>query len=324
VNLVKFIDVMNCIYESSFINEMARFDNYEKGKSMKPLRKIFLFLVLSLNPIQLWAVEDEEPKNLQEMILSLYKSAIEIHEKVLNQGFEQMRDRPEFFNKEFFDSIFQEISDPVVNDSIKSLSKISDDLIDILQSVEILEFEEFFKDELAVKHANFWDSFSDLSLWYERARPVFSSACLGNQSIRKELQFKLLFVDCFSPSFWSLDKNGKELCYLKVLDANGEERFQLPNPYYWLMDEMIQFLLKKESMETEESLHILKCVDILLRKSRLIPFANRALVKAFYCDIWIRQTLLELEKLERLESIFNQSKNAWTKIWFMRAYSRNE
>jgi len=288
---------------------------------MKALKKILLLLILSLSPMQLWAIEDEEPKNLQETILSLYKSASKIQKKILKQGFQQTSSHSTSFNEEFIDSFFQGLSDTVINEALESLSQISKELIDIIETVEISEFKTFFENELAITDINSFDSHKShfLGSWFQRTGPMFLSALKGNPSIRAKLQFKLLFMDCFNPSFWSLNENGKELHYLKVLDANGEEKSQLLHPYFWLLDEMIQFLLKAESMKTEESLRILGCVNVLLQKSEFVPFANKELVQAFYCNVWIKQTSSKFENLGRLKDIFNQSKNSWRKIFFSKA-----
>jgi len=127
-------------------------------------------------------------------------------------------------------------------------------------------------------------------------------------------------MDRFCPSFWSLDQNGEKLHYIKILNSNGEVKSLLPNPYYWLINEMIQFLLKEESIREEDFSHISKFINILFQKSALAPFATEEIVQAFYCGAWIKQANSELEKLK---SIFNQPENLWKDIWFQKDQQMN-
>ena len=245
------------------------------GEKMKSLKKLPLIFLLFFNFIQLWAVENEKLDQFKKIILALYNSQMSIYKRILTQ--ENYQDS----------KLLSEASE-----------KNSKKLMDTISKMDFLEFKESFeaawtnKNE-EIRNSNFWKLELYLNNWYDDRVVVFLNACEEKDSEFTQIKLKTLMIDEFYPCSQFLDQKSKEQY----------------NPYFWLLDEMIQFLLIEKS--TKKSLHISDCFNLLLRSSESVPLANNKLVQEIYGIIWINEVILEKTKLERLKQIFTQSENSW-------------
>ena len=248
-------------------------------KSLKKFSVIFL-LIFSFTP--LWAVENKKLDQFKETILDLYNSKMSIYKRILSQ---EVREVNQLLSE---DEEFQ---------------KNSENLMSYISEMDVSEFKELFEEAWTnkneeVKNSDSWKLVSDVNQWYH-----YGVNALVNYSEERGptlARFIVLIADEFHPCSRFLDQNSEKQC----------------NPYFWLLDEMIQFLLTEEPIITEKSSHILKCINVLLGASEEVPLAGNEAVQEFYCTLWLHEIFSEkkdLEKLEVLKRVFIQSENPWKK-----------
>jgi len=279
---------------------------------MKRLKSFLTLLVLSLTPIQLWGGQTED---LEGTILGLYQSRVEIYENFF-------RNDSLNFTKGSFHSLFQKIPNKAIINCLQLQYSNSEKLFKSILAIKNLsEFETTFKNALITDTIKSDQKIAlelRLESWSGLVKNMRESIFRDNRILR-EFKFKLLVLDAFSPYFWLSNK----LNFSLNESESNVKQYTLKIAYFWLLDEMIQFFMEKDFMETEQSLHILKCINILLQESKFSPIANKEQVYEFYCEIWLEQTDLNTESktFGSLERIFNQSESEsyWKNIYLKAA-----
>ena len=248
---------------------------------MKSLKKFSVIFLLFFNVTQLWAVESEKLDQFKKTILDLYNSKMSIYKRILARA---------------------------VNEDLQSLSREfrenSKSLVGYISEMDVSEFKELFEEAWTnkneeVKNSDSWKLVSYADEWYHhRVNALVNySEKIGPTSAR----LIVLIADEFQPCSRFLDQNSKKQC----------------NPYFWLLDEMIQFLFIEESLVTKESekfLSILERIHVLLIESESVPLARNEAVQKFYFSLWLHEIFAEkkdAEKLGILKRVFIRSENLW-------------
>jgi len=188
-----------------------------------------------------------------------------------------------------------EVIDQKFNEEIELLNEHSTLVIDTVLSLSTEEFQKICHHLLFFHNypKNISLEFFHIQNWYNHIMDIISKArknIVNGNIDQANFRYTTSVVNGFysNPSFIP------------------EEVYSQKNPYFWLLDEMIQFLLFKESA------HISECLKILLQNSVYIPLANLELVQEMLCTIWIEQAIIE-NKLESLTRIFLDSDTVWGK-----------
>jgi len=273
---------------------------------MKSLKKFPFILLLCFNFTQLWATENEKLEQFQETILNLYDSKMNVYKEVFSPELHQNQKSLHSLHPEIesFLSLSGNFEDPsssykkfetlplLYEKLYKESEENSKKIIDFILEMDALKFEEFFK-KLWINESALIEDLApgEIEAWFEKRKKIFEngySNLPGGEALMK---------DNFYPYSYF-----KEDCP--------------KNPYFWLLDEMIQFLLKEESIKKLP--HISECIIALLLSAKFVPLANNEKVQELYFSVWLADIIIEREGLEReerkikiLEEVFKKAKGSW-------------
>jgi len=191
-----------------------------------------------------------------------------------------------------------EMIDQKVNEGIELLHENSKLLNESILRINIEEFQEICNQLWVSNDHQKSINLESLHIqnWYLHILDIISQA--RKDVINGEIdQAKFKYTNLVSFGFYSKS--------MQII----EEVYSQKNPYFWLLDEMIQFFL------SEESEHISECLKILLQKSVYVPLANLESIQKILCTSWLEQAILEDKKLESLTNIFMSSSTLWKKSY---------
>jgi len=268
---------------------------------MKFLKKLPFIFLLCFNFTQLWATENEELELSKDAVLKLYNLQMRTYEEILNLEFNQNQESLSLCAGVESLLSLSEIPEDLSSSYKKLLSyeklckaseEISQNFIKFVLKMSASEFEEFFKKAWIDESVPIRDPApEEIKAWLKVREEIFAN---GNSNLPRRAA---LVKDNFYPY-----SHFKEGCP--------------KNPYFWLLDEMIRFLLEENSEEKIQN--ISSFIVILFQKSEFVPLANNKEVQELYFSVWLAD-IIEWEKSERekkiktLQKIFEESESSWNK-----------